>query len=89
MLKWLLIAGLVLLLILFFFPKKCSVHDDHFTATESIIENMQCTCLGFSVPDASCKSCTQISYCWGLPVSCEYSCEVLDEESWKQVPCAS
>ena len=76
------------LVVLFFYPKNNSVGDDHFTAeNKGYMENKHCTCIGIEKLDNNCKSCTQTSTCYGLPISCNYDCEKLINNEWQIIAC--
>lgn len=86
------LALLMALLAAFFWPKTNSREDDGFTASsagKSYYENFQCTCIGFTVPQMNCRSCTQYTDCYGLPVSCISGCQKLINGTWEVVSCAT
>lgn len=87
-----LIIVAVLLLILFFWPKTNSREDDFFTAEirgDSHYQNMACTCIGLTVSQNNCKSCTQYTDCYGVPVSCHFGCQGKINGTWQPTYCSN
>jgi len=91
--KYILIRVAVLLLaVAFFWPKVTYRADDGFTAEmrgNSSYENMACTCIGLTVRQDNCKSCTQYADCYGIPVSCGYGCYSKLNGAWTAVYCGN
>jgi len=86
--KYILIV-LIVLLVLFFYPKQNNVWDDTFTASVAKqYKNMDCTCIGFTkMKFGLTKSDTQIKLCYGMPISCEYTCKKEINSQWKEISC--
>lgn len=90
--KYVLIGIAILLLVAFFWPKINSKEDDGFTAEirgDSHFENMACTCIGFVMSQNNCKSCTQYTDCYGIPVSCDYGCQDKINGIWQFTYCSN
>ena len=85
-----LIFLVILLAVIFFFPKTNNVWSDSFTASVAKeYKNMDCTCLGFVLmqPGLS-QSDTQIVLCYGLPINCEYTCSKEINSTWQNISCS-
>jgi hypothetical protein len=88
--KYILILAAVVLLTLFFWPKPNGVWDDDATANladKAYYKNTACTCIGFAMPEKDCKSCTQVTDCFGVPVLCNSYCRQKTNEIWDYAPC--
>jgi hypothetical protein len=86
------IAVLLVLLAAFFWPKTGSKWDDDTTAKfagKSYYENLACTCIGFTALRNDCRSCTQHVDCYGIPVSCSFTCRQKVNETWQDVSCGN
>jgi hypothetical protein len=86
------LAVLLLLLAAFFWPKTGSVWDDDATANvagTSFYKNMECSCIGFTALRNDCRSCTQHVDCYGIPVSCSFTCRQKVKETWQDVSCGT
>ncbi len=79
----------ILLLTLFFWPRTNNRWDDSFTAHgDGYYKNMDCTCIGFkAIKPGLTRSDTQIVWCYGIPVSCEYSCAKIINQTWQHTSC--
>jgi len=80
---------LIVLLIIFFFPKRNNVWNDSFTASVAKqYKNMDCTCIGFiGIELDHSKSDTQVQLCYGLPISCTYTCKKEINNQWQNISC--
>lgn len=80
----------IVLFVTFFWPKTNSIWDDGATATlagKTYYKNMVCACIGFTALRNDCKSCTQHVDCYGVPVSCSFSCRQEANGTWRDVSC--
>ncbi len=81
---------ILVLLAVFFYPKTNSIWDDDAVANlagKSYYSNMDCQCIGFTAPRNDCKSCTQYVDCYGIPVSCSFTCRQKVNGTWEDVSC--
>jgi hypothetical protein len=89
--KYLIIPIIVLavLLIIFFFPKQNNIWNDSFTAaTAEQYKNMDCTCVGFIATESGhSRSDAQVHLCYGMPISCKYSCKKEIDSQWQDISC--
>jgi hypothetical protein len=83
------IIGLIILLVIFFFPKQNNIWNDSFVArTAKEYKNMDCTCIGFTKPKPGfSRSDTQVKMCYGIPIKCVYSCKKEINNQWTNVSC--
>jgi hypothetical protein len=78
------------LLVAFFWPKTNSISDYDVTANlvgKSYYKNMACACIGFAALRNDCKSCVKYVDCYGVPVSCSFSCRQKTDGTWQDVSC--
>jgi len=90
--KYLLIITAIVLLAVFFWPKpngEWSTDAIANLADKSHYENSGCMCIGFDALKSDCKSCTEITDCYGIPILCNSYCRKKTNETWDYVSCES
>lgn len=88
--EYILIGIAIIALVIFFWPKENSRYTS-LTIGElqglTSFQNFVCTCIGISTSPTDCKSCTQYTDCYGIPISCKSSCFKKINEVWREVSC--
>jgi len=67
---WYLISGVILILMIFFYPKYCGTTYGGLIKPGMILHREECVCLGFKFAFISypCTDCGKYYYCSGIPV---------------------
>jgi len=90
--KYILIGAAIILLVMFFWPKPNGEWSTDATANladKSHYENSACMCIGFAALKNDCKSCTEITDCYGIPILCNSYCRKKTNGTWDYASCES